>query len=102
MNEDTKAPTTVKEVGIHIGYMSRSITELKSMVENLSHNFASKEEVKGLQASAELVHKELEDRIVLLETKTSSYTMVEKVVFTGLGFVLLSVLGAVIGLVILK
>ena len=39
------APTTIKEVGIHITYMTTAINELKKMMADYTKNLATKEEV---------------------------------------------------------
>jgi hypothetical protein len=41
------APSTIKEVGIHIAYMRRDISNLTQMVQELPNGFATKEELLG-------------------------------------------------------
>ena len=48
MDEHTEAPTTIKEVGIHIGYMRTDISEMKKLIETLPNGFASKDDFIGL------------------------------------------------------
>jgi len=38
-------PTTVREVGIHLIYMSKSMAEIKSTLSNISNSFATKNEL---------------------------------------------------------
>ena len=42
------APSTIKEVGIHIAYMRRDISTLTHMVQELPNGFATKEELLGV------------------------------------------------------
>lgn len=51
------APSTIKEVGIHLSYMRKDITELMQMVKELPNGFATKEELLGLENRV----KKLED-----------------------------------------
>lgn len=39
------APTTIKEVGIYIGFMRQDISKLTNLVENLPKGFATKAEM---------------------------------------------------------
>ena len=46
MQEDhNKPPETIKEVGIHIGYMTRSIVELKELLKEQNKSYATKTEL---------------------------------------------------------
>jgi len=46
MTEDhIEAPTTIKEVGIHIGYMRQDIADLTKLVKDLPNGFATKAEL---------------------------------------------------------
>lgn len=60
MSEHTEAPSTIKEVGIHIGYMRQDITEMKKILETLPSAYVTKES-----------HAELEVRVAALETKNT-------------------------------
>jgi hypothetical protein len=57
MNEnELQPPQTVKEVGIHLVYISREIHELKKTIANMPNGFATKDD-----------HIKLERRVVKLE-----------------------------------
>lgn len=56
MNEHSEAPTTIKEVGIHIGYMRNDIAELKDIL-------------KG--HPTQKAFDELDERVTALETKNT-------------------------------
>lgn len=61
MNKDetlSKAPTTVKEVGIHLAYMSQDISELKHLMEEMPKGFTPLTD-----------HSELKDRVAKLENR---------------------------------
>lgn len=47
-DDHTKAPTTIKEVGIHIGYMREDLTDLKKVVESFTESAATKAELAAL------------------------------------------------------
>lgn len=54
----TKPPTTVKEVGIHLGYIREDIKELKDIVKEMPNGFVTKDQ-----------HAELDKRVVKLEDR---------------------------------
>lgn len=58
MMEHVDAPSTIKEVGIHVGYMRDDIRELKDIVKALPTSFVSIKE-----------HQELVGRVTLLERR---------------------------------
>jgi len=58
MDNHAEAPTTIKEVGIHIGYMRDDLRELKEIVKSLPTAFVS---IKD--------HQEVVDRVGVLERK---------------------------------
>lgn len=58
MNEHTESPSTIKEVGIHIGYMRDDIAQLKKIMETLPSGFVTKDD-----------HMALDRRVVKLEGK---------------------------------
>lgn len=58
MNDHEQAPTTIKEVGIHVGYMRDDLKELKDIIKTLPSSFVS---VKD--------HAELEKRVAKIESK---------------------------------
>lgn len=41
-NHQEEAPTTIKEVGIHIGYMRKDIADLTLLVKDMPNGFATK------------------------------------------------------------
>ena len=43
--EHIEAPTTIKEVGIHIGYMRQDIADLTRLVKDMPNGFATKTEM---------------------------------------------------------
>ena len=45
MDEHVEAPQTIKEVGIHIGYMRQDIADMKKLIETLPSGFASKDDI---------------------------------------------------------
>lgn len=59
MPEEISPPTTIKEVGIHVGYMRDDIRELKDIVKSLPTAFVS---IKD--------HQEIVDRVGVLERKS--------------------------------
>lgn len=59
---EDEAPTSIKEVGVHIAYMRRDIGTLTRLVEELPNGFATKEEMLSL-----------EHRIQKLEEKGASF-----------------------------
>ena len=64
--DPTESPTTIKEVGIHVGYMRADIHELKEIIKELPTAFAT---VKDLSVVANRVSK-LEGRNNLKTTLT--------------------------------
>lgn len=51
MDEHTEPPTTIKEVGIHIGYMRNDINELKNVVANYTTVAATKADIELLKVA---------------------------------------------------
>lgn len=64
MSHELKPPTTIKEVGIHIGYMSKDIAELKVLIARNIQDSATKDEL----------HR-VDERVTTLEKRddTSKY-----------------------------
>lgn len=56
-HENIKPPENIKEVGIHIFYMSKDINEMKKIIAAQSSNFVPRKD-----------YDELEGRVVKLET----------------------------------
>lgn len=102
LEDPAKSPETIKEVGIHLGYISKDVAELKDLIKEQSDHYVTFGFIEALKAEADAEHKDYRERIASLEAKTTSYPLIEKVVFAGVGLVLISVLGAIVGLVILK
>lgn len=48
-DEHTQPPTTVKEIGIHLGYMNESIVELKQLMKDMSAKAVSPESFDNLK-----------------------------------------------------
>lgn len=48
MDEHTEPPTTIKEVGIHIGYMRQDINDLKDLVRSQSGLYAPQRDLEEL------------------------------------------------------
>lgn len=57
-------PKTIEEVGIHIGYMGRDISDMKKAIDHLANGFATKEELSDLTKRV----AKLENRSGLKET----------------------------------
>lgn len=56
-------PATIKEVGIHIGYMREDIHALTDEIKDLKSGFATKEEVSSLKNAGEAEHQAIWDEI---------------------------------------
>lgn len=46
---EDEAPSTIKEVGIHLAYMRQDMIEMKKLIQTLPNGFASKEELLSLE-----------------------------------------------------
>lgn len=57
MPEDHTTPTTVKEVGIHIGYIREDIAELKRTVTAFTDTAATKAELSSLEKRVSSLEK---------------------------------------------
>ena len=53
MNEKSQAPGTVKEIGIHLLYMSNEIKEINTKIEN----FSTKEHVDQIESRVSVLEK---------------------------------------------
>lgn len=58
--EHNQPPSTIKEVGIHIGYMRQDISDLTDLVREQSKNYATKSDL-------EAVRNDFEKRVSRLE-----------------------------------
>lgn len=56
------APSTIKEVGIHMAYMRQDIAKLTTLVEQLPNGFATKEELLAVDS-----------RVTVLESAHGSF-----------------------------
>lgn len=56
------APTTIKEVGVHISYLRRDVGNLTRMVQELPNGFATKEELRAL-----------ENEVITIKNKNNSF-----------------------------
>lgn len=70
MNDHSEAPTTIKEVGIHIGYMNKNLEAINKKLDSMSETYATKED-----------HDELKVRVVALESKN---TLKNTILWVGL------------------
>lgn len=57
MNDHIEPPKTVKEVGIHMGYMRDDIRDVKKLIRDLSNGFATKEDHARLEARVDVLEK---------------------------------------------
>lgn len=69
--------------------LDRAIDDIK----NLTNNFAQKSEVSAMK-------EDYEARLRTLEKESEDHALVKKVVYSAIGFILISVLGSLIYLVI--
>ena len=65
MKDHDEPPATIKEVGIHIGYMRDDIAELKELVKKMPSAFATKVEMSDL-------HTDLTDKINFVDGKVNA------------------------------
>ena len=56
-NLEENAPTTVKEIGIHLSYMQQDIRDLKQLISDQGNHFVTRDE-----------HRLLEERVGVLES----------------------------------
>lgn len=61
--EKSEAPTTIKEVGIHISYLREDMHALTNEIKDLKSGFATKEEISNLKESADQEHKAIWEEI---------------------------------------
>ena len=55
--EHIEAPTTIKEVGIHIGYMREDIANLTALVKEMPSGFATKSELIEIDKRVTVLEK---------------------------------------------
>lgn len=89
-------------VAFRVGQLEKRFDTFESKLDNLGGNFVTIETLREMKLNADSEHKAFHDSITAIESKMTSYPLIEKIVFTAVGIVLVTVLGAIIGLVILK
>lgn len=89
-------------VAFRVGQLEKRFDIFEAKLDNLGGNFVTIDTLREMKTNADNEHKIFRSEIDTIMTKTTSYPLIEKIVFTGVGLVLISVLGAIIGLVILK
>ena len=89
-------------VAFRVGQLEMRFDIFEAKLDNLGGNFVTIDTLREMKTNADNEHKIFRSEIDTIMTKTTSYPLIEKIVFTGVGLVLISVLGAIIGLVILK
>ena len=89
-------------VAFRVGQLEKRFDTFEAKLDNLGGNFVTIDTLREMKSNADNEHKIFRAEIDAIMTKTTSYPLIEKIVFTGVGLVLISVLGAIIGLVILK
>lgn len=70
--EDHKIPTTVKELGIHIGYIRKDIADLKQIIKDMRAEAVGRVEFEEYKKNNAIRHVENEERITKLETNAIS------------------------------
>lgn len=89
-NEHNRPPETIKEVGIHLGYMSKNIADLKILVQEQNKAYSTKAEFLALEQRFEERHHEQEVRINAID---SWMTWAQRLV---LGLVVTAVIAGVV------
>lgn len=89
-------------VAFRVGQLEKRFDSFDNKLDNLGGSFVTTDMMRDARLIAENEHKEFNERILKVETKVTSYPLIEKIVFTAVGIVLISVLGAIISLVVLK
>lgn len=77
MENKQAAPKTVKEVGIHLVYMSNDMASIKKQLENMTNNFATKQELLNAINNRKIEQKQFTDEMVCLDKRIM---VVEKVI----------------------
>ncbi|WOI86003.1 hypothetical protein [Rhodococcus qingshengii] len=101
MNDHNEPPSTIKEVGIHIGYMRDDIAELKELFKNMPTAFATKAELDTLRSefdekldSVETTVKALDIRLGTQENRWNGLNAkIAGYAVTGLVLMLLALYG---------
>lgn len=88
--EKQDAPTTVKEVGIHVGYLREDVTEIKNLLQSHIEIAATKAEVERLNARVDKLEARLDARDEEIYT---IYRRVAYIVICGLVLMVLAQYG---------
>jgi len=102
MEDHLEAPTTIKEVGIHIGYMRNDLGKLTKLVEDLPKSFATKEELadQAKDNANTYVTKETYNKLaskinpIIVFCSIAAGTIITAVVGTAVTFLLNGGIGA--------
>lgn len=96
--EQIAIPTTTEGIAIHLGYISKNLSELNKKMDAVQQNTVNREEwvTNGKKVD------DHETRIRALEAKTDSIPLMQKIIYGGVSLVLISVLSSIIYLVIKK
>lgn len=89
-------------VAFRVGQLEKRFDSFDQKLDNLGGNFVTIETIREMKKNADLEHATFRSEIDAITTKTTSYSLIEKIVFTAVGIVLIAVLGAIVGLVIIK
>lgn len=103
IQQETIVPTTDDTqpvVAFRVGQLEKRFDSFEAKLDNLGGNFVTIETLREMKLNADNEHKIFRTEIDAIMTKTTSYPLIEKIVFTAVGLVLLSVLGALLALVI--
>jgi hypothetical protein len=80
-NQHKDSPTTVKEVGIHLGYLREELQEVKDEIKNFLAIASTKADVLILENKL----KKLETRVLAIEEKENAiYRRISYIVIAGL------------------
>lgn len=72
MDEHTKTPTNVREVGIHIGYIRDDIAELKAIVKEMKEEAVGRIEFEEYKKNNAIRHSAHETNLTTLEVAFNS------------------------------
>lgn len=86
-NQHKEPPTTVKEVGIHIGYLRDGIHTIEKKLDDVLSIAATKAELARLETRVATIEKELEE---IKDRETSIYRRVTVVVASALVLMVLA------------
>ena len=77
MDNKQAAPKTIKEVGIHLVYMSNDMASIKKQLENMSNNFTTKQELLNAIERRKIEQQQFIDEITCIDKRV---IVVEKVI----------------------